>query len=217
MRRQLVSALATVGYRSLHVETSAGTLLRIVGHEPDLIIVDVSHPGIDAVGLTTQLREWTAAPILALTAPGRDRERAEILDAGANDYVVRPFATADLLARVRVWLRQEARARRQAPPQAAPKRSKLQIDRERRTILVDGREIHLTPLECKLLFALAKSRTKTMTEKQLLVAIWGNRPAPQAPYLRAQVRHLRQKIEADPSRPRHLLPGPGGGYRLKMS
>src|ERR1700677_1136384 len=121
MRRLLVSALATVGYRSLHVETTAGTLLRIVGHEPDLILVDVSQPGGDAVGLTTQLREWTSAPILALTAPGYERERADILDAGANDYVVRPFATADLLTRVRVWLRQEERARRQSAPPATPK------------------------------------------------------------------------------------------------
>jgi len=223
MRRLLVSALATVGYRSLHVETTAGTLLRIVGHEPDLILLDVSQPGVDAVGLTTQLREWTSAPILVLTAPGFERERADILDAGANDYVVRPFATADLLARVRVWLRQEERVRRQLPMPATPKTKargrapKLQIDRERRTILVDGREVHLTPLECKLLLALAKSRSKSMTEKQILVAIWGNRPAPDAPYLRAQVRHLRQKIEADPSRPRHLLPAPGGGYRLKLS
>jgi two-component system KDP operon response regulator KdpE len=130
MRRLLVSALATVGYRSLHVETGDGTLLRIVGHEPDLILVDVSQPGVDAVGITTQLREWTSAPILALTAPGRERERAEILDAGANDYVVRPFVTAELLARVRVWLRQEARARGQGPPAPLLKKPvKLQIDR----------------------------------------------------------------------------------------
>src|SRR5580692_201771 len=84
MRRLLVSALATVGYRCLHVETADGTLLRIVGHEPDLILVDVSHAGVDAVGITALLREWTPAPILALTAPGRERERAAILDAGAN-------------------------------------------------------------------------------------------------------------------------------------
>jgi two-component system KDP operon response regulator KdpE len=221
MRRLLVSALATVGYRSLHVETTDGTLLRIVGHEPDLILVDVSQPEVDAVGLTTQLREWTSAPILAIVGEGRERERAEVLDAGANDYVVRPFATADLLARVRVWLRQEARARglRPGPAPSSPpaKPGKLQIDRERRTLLVEGREVHLTPLECKLLLALAKTRSKSMTEKQLLAAVWGTRGTPDAAYLRAQVRHLRQKIEADPSRPRHLLSGPGGGYRLKLT
>jgi two-component system, OmpR family, KDP operon response regulator KdpE len=218
MRRLLVSALATVGYRSLHVETTDGTLLRIVGHEPDLILVDVSQPGVDAVGIIAQLREWTSAPILALVAQGRERERAELLDAGANDYLVRPFVTPDLLSRVRVWLRQEARARRQLAPQPLVKKpGKLHIDRERRTILVDGREVHLTPLECKLLLALAKSRSKSTTEKQLLAAVWGTRGTPDATYLRAQVRHLRQKIEADPSRPRHLVSGPAGGYRLKLS
>jgi two-component system KDP operon response regulator KdpE len=103
------------------------------------------------------------------------------------------------------------------PPPLAKRGTKLQIDRERRTILVDGREVHLTPLECKLLLALAKSRAKSMTEKQLLTAVWGARATPDAPYLRAQVRHLRQKIETDPSRPRHLVSGPGGGYRLKLS
>jgi two-component system KDP operon response regulator KdpE len=204
-----------VGYRSLHVETSADTLVRIVGHEPGLVLVDVSQPNVDAVGLTAQLREWTSAPIVALAARGRERERAQVLDAGANDYIEWPSAIADLLVRVRVWLRQEARVRRQdAPPPQRPTR--LKIHGELRTVVVEGREVHLTPLERDILVALAKSRSKTLTEKQLLAAIWGRGDAPQASYLRAQVRHLRRKIEANPARPRHLLTVPGGGYRLKL-
>jgi len=216
LRRLLVSALATVGYRSLHVETTADTLIRVVGHEPGLVLLDVSQPNVDAVGLTAQLREWTTAPILALAARGREQERAQVLDAGANDYIEWPCAMADLLVRVRVWLRQEARVRRQdaAPPPRRP--TKLKIQGELRTIVVEGREVHLTPLERDILLALAKSRTKTLTEKQLLAAIWRRGHEPQASYLRAQIRHLRQKIETNPARPRHLLTVPGG-YRLKLA
>jgi two-component system KDP operon response regulator KdpE len=216
MRRLLVSALASFGYRSLHVGTVGGPLTRAVGHEPDLVVVDVSHPDVDGVGLTTRLRDWTSAPILALLAHGREKERVELLDAGASDYLVKPFATADLLGRVRVWLRQVGRARKpHIPPQAlAPH---LEIDRERRVLVVDGREVHLTPLECKLLVALERHPGRAMTDRQILDAVWGLNDAPQPQYLRAQVRQLRQKIEGDPGRPRHLLTEPGGGYRLKLS
>jgi two-component system, OmpR family, KDP operon response regulator KdpE len=216
MRRLLVSALASFGYRSLHVGTTGGPLTRAVGHEPDLVVVDVSQPDVDGVTLTRRLRDWTTAPILALLAHGREKERVELLDAGANDYLVKPFATGELLGRVRVWLRQVGRMRRSPGAQMAHG-PRLEIDRERRALVVDGHEVHLTPLECKLLLALARSPGRTMTERQILDAVWGPDEAPQPQYLRAQVRQLRQKIEGDPGRPRHLLAEPGGGYRLKLS
>jgi two-component system KDP operon response regulator KdpE len=215
MRRLLVSALASFGYRSLHVGTQGAHLTRAVGHEPDLVVVDVSQPGVDGVGLTARLRDWTSAPILALLAHGREKERVELLDAGANDYLVKPFATEDLLGRVRVWLRQVGRGRKPHIPLHESAR-RLEIDGERRALLVDGREVHLTPLECKLLQTLARSPGRAMTERQILDAVWGLEDAPQPQYLRAQVRQLRQKIEGDPDRPRHLLNEPGGGYRLKL-
>jgi two-component system KDP operon response regulator KdpE len=216
MRRMLVSALASFGYRSIHVGTKGEPLTRAVGHEPDLVVVDVSQPEVDGVGLTSRLRDWTSAPILALLAHGREKERIELLDAGANDYLVKPFDTEDLLGRVRVWLRQVGRGRSaHVLSQAGVPR--LEIDRERRSILVDGREVHLTPLECKLLLALARHPGRAMTDRQILDAVWGSEDAPQPQYLRAQVRQLRQKIEGDPGRPRHLLTEPGGGYRLKLS
>jgi two-component system KDP operon response regulator KdpE len=215
MRRMLVSALASFGYRSLHVGTRGGPLTRAVGHEPDLVVVDVSHPEVDGVGLTSRLRAWTSAPILALLGHGREKERIEVLDAGANDYLVKPFATGDLLGRVRVWLRQVGRTRMTHVPTGAIA-SHLVIDREKRSLLVDGREVHLTPLECKLLLALARSPGLAMTDRQILDAVWGPDDSPPPQYLRAQVRQLRQKIEGDPTRPRHLLAEPGGGYRLKL-
>ena len=214
MRRLLVSALASFGYRSLHVGTKGGLLTRAVAHEPDLVVVDVGQAEVDGVGLTARLRDWTSAPILALLAHGREKERVELLDAGANDYLVKPFATEDLLGRVRVWLRQVGRLRKpHVPLQGGARR--LEIDGERRVLLVDGREVHLTPLECKLLLVLARNPGRAMTDRQILDAVWGD-DAPQPQYLRAQVRQLRQKIEGNPDRPRHLLTESGGGYRLKL-
>ena len=212
MRRRLASALASFGYRSLHVGTMGAPLTRGGGHQPDLVIVDVSQP--DGVGLTARLRDWTSAPILALLAHGREKERVELLDAGASDYLVKPFATEDLLGRVRVLLRVGRVRKPHVPPYAiAPG---LEIDVERRVLVVDGREVHLTPLERKLLVALARNPGRTMTNRQILDAVWGSNDAPQPQYLCAQLRQLRQKIEADPRRPRHLLTEPGGGHRLKL-
>ncbi|HTB76636.1 MAG TPA: response regulator transcription factor [Polyangiaceae bacterium] len=214
MRRLLVSALASFGYRSLHVGTKGGLLTRAVAHEPDLVVVDVGQAEVDGVGLTARLRDWTSAPILALLAHGREKERVELLDAGANDYLVKPFATEDLLGRVRVWLRQVGRVRKPHIPLQGGGRH-LEIDGERRVLLVDGREVHLTPLECKLLLVLARHPGRAMTDRQILEAVWGD-DAPQPQYLRAQVRQLRQKIEGNPDRPQHLLTESGGGYRLKL-
>jgi two-component system KDP operon response regulator KdpE len=214
MRRMLATALASFGFRSLHVGINGGPFTRAGGHQPDLVIVDVGQPGVDGVGVTTRLREWTSAPILTLLAHGREEERAELLDAGASDYLVKPFTTEDLLGRVRVWLRVgRVRKPRVSPYAIAPG---LEIDIERRVLVVDGREVHLTPLERKLLVALARNPGRTMTNRQILDAVWGSNDAPQPQYLCAQLRQLRQKMEADPRRPRHLLTEPGGGHRLKL-
>jgi two-component system, OmpR family, KDP operon response regulator KdpE len=216
MRRRLVSALASHGFRSLQAGTRVGTLTRAVGHEPDLVLLDVGQPGVDGVGLMARLRDWTAAPILALVDQVREPERTALLEAGANDYLVKPFATRDLLARIRVWLGQVTRARQQRSPREFGVAG-LQIDPERRSILVDGREVHITPLECRLLMALARTPGRVMTEKQIIAAVWGPGAAPQGNYLRAHIRQLRQKIEREPAQPRHLLTEVGGGYRLKLS
>ena len=188
----------------------------VVGHEPDVVVVDVGHPDVDAVlGDGAGTRVVTAAPIVARArADEREEERAAVLDAGANDYLIKPFAAADLLARVRVWLKQAARLKRTRVPGDAPP-SRLRIDAERRCLIVEGREVHITPLEYRLLDALAGSRA-AMTEDQLLRAAWVAGARPPVQYLRAHVRHLRQKMESDPMRPRHLVSEAGGRYRLKL-
>jgi two-component system KDP operon response regulator KdpE len=215
MRRFLVSTLASSGFRSLHMGTYVPELTPIAQNDPDLVLLDVGGAGVDGLTLTARLREWTTAPILVLLEGVRGRQRVELLDAGANDYVVKPFGASDLLARIRVWLRQSARASR-APATHAPSAARLRIDRERQSVFVDGREVHLTPTECALLLALSHSRG-AMTESQVVAAVWGSREASQAHQLvRAHVRQLRNKLERDPARPRHLVTDAAGSYRLRL-
>ena len=212
--RLLAFTVASHGFRTLHAGTRTRALTQAVGQAPDLVLLDVSNAS-DGVGMATRLREWTAAPILVLLSRTKDSERAAVLDAGANDYLEKPFATVDLLARIRVWLRQVARVRGDGVPHD-PGLEALRIDRDRRTLYVEGREVHITPLECKLLLTLAHRPGKSMTEEQILIAVWGVGSATRLQYLRAQVRQLRQKLERDPARPRFLVTEPRGAYRLKL-
>jgi two-component system KDP operon response regulator KdpE len=212
--KSMMSTLASHGFRTLRAGTKASALTRAVGYEPDFVLLDVQAVWGDAVGVTGRLRDWTSAPIVALLPKESAGEGAALLDAGANDYIVRPFRTSDLLARMRVWLKQSTRLRTQGLPGDA---DRFRIDAERRVLIIEGREVHLTPLECKLLLALARSPGKVMTQPQLLAAVWGADGPSRGQYLRTHLRQLRQKIERDPDSPRHLVNETGGGYRLKLS
>jgi two-component system, OmpR family, KDP operon response regulator KdpE len=214
MRRVLVSTLAAHGFRSLHAGTAARMLARAVAHDPDLILLDIAQGGMDAVAFTAGLRERTAAPILVMLVQPGEQERAAVLDAGANDYVVKPFRTGDLFARMRVWLRHDSRVR-SARAMSEP-RLRFKLDRERRSLYVEGREVHITPLEYKMLSALAREPGRILTEEQMVAAVWGRESFPQPQSLRAHVRQLRHKLERDPSRPRYLVTESAGGYRLRL-
>ena len=215
MRRSLVSTLAVNGLRSLHVGTRVGMLARALAHEPDLILLDVGQAEIDAVGLTVRLRERTAAPIIVVLTDGGEADRAAVLEAGANDFIVKPFGTGDLLARISVWLRQATRARRSGGPFEPPP-DRLRLDRDRKCLFVEGRQVHVTPLEYKVLAALSRSPGCAMSEDKVIAAVWGPGAHPQKQYLRTHMRQLRQKIERDPAHPRYLV-AEAGGYRLKLS
>lgn len=212
--RSLVSMLAMNGFRSLRAGLGGG-LGRALSHAPDLILFDASQHGIDGVGVTARLREESAVPILVILVQD-EAQRGAILDAGANDFLERPFGPADLVSRMRVWLRQATQSRR-AKSAAEPSRDRLRLDRERRALFVEGREVHITPLECKLVTVLAQSAMRPLSEERILHAVWGPDASPPVHYLRTLVRQLRQKIERDPSRPVHLVNHPGSGYRLKLS
>jgi two-component system, OmpR family, KDP operon response regulator KdpE len=211
--RSLVSMLAMNGFRSLRAGLGGG-LARALSHGPDLILFDASPHGIDGVGVTARLREESTVPILVILVHD-EPERSAMLDAGANDYVERPFGPADLVSRMRVWLRQATQSRR--AKSAEPGRDRLRLDRERRALFVEGREVHITPLECKLVTVLAQSTMRPLSEERILHAVWGPDASPPVHYLRTLVRQLRQKIERDPARPMHLVNHPGSGYRLKLS
>ena len=213
--RSVASNLVGFGFRAEQASPRVSALIRAVGHEPDIVVLDAVHLGADAVRLTARIRDWTATPIVAIVEASRPSQRGALLDAGANDYIVRPFAWTDLAGRLRVWLRQKGRmhAQRFALHLAS---ERLRIDRDRRTIIVEGREVHITPLECKLLLILAHNPGRAMTEDQILAAVWGPKASIRAQYLRAYVRHLRLKLEKDPTRPKYLVSDAGGGYRLNL-
>jgi two-component system, OmpR family, KDP operon response regulator KdpE len=214
VRRVLVSALASHGFRSLHMGTRAPALAQSLRHDPDLVLLDVGGAGKDSLSLTMDLRGRTSVPILVLLDSSREREPVELLDAGANDYFVKPVNGGALLARMRVWLRQTARMPRTRPGMGG---DRLRIDGERRLVVVEGREVHLTRTECAVLGTLAQSRGRPVTEEQMIEAVWGPKAAPQAKqHLRSHIRQLRHKIEKDPIRPRHLVNDAGGGYRLTL-
>jgi two-component system KDP operon response regulator KdpE len=213
--QSLVSTLASQGFRTLSAGARASALTRAVEHGPDLVLLDLAAPGVEGADLATRLREGTGAPIVVLLDRAREHEKGMVLDAGANDYILRPFSAVDLLARIRIWLRETVRSRSShSIPEARADR--IRIDRDRRSLFVEGREVHITPIECKLLLTLARGQGKAMTEDQILSALWGP-GSTRTKYLRTQVRQLRLKIERDPARPRHLLSEMGGGYRLKLS
>jgi two-component system KDP operon response regulator KdpE len=214
IRRVLVSALASDGFRSLHLDTHTPALAHALHHDPDLVLLDVGRERNEGLNLTMGLRERTSVPILVLLDASREREPVELLDAGANDYFVKPVNTTALLTRIRVWLRQTARRPR---TRAGAGGDRLRIDRERHLVLVEGREVHLTRTEGSVLDALARTRGRPVTEEQIIQAVWGSNPSPQAKqHLRAHIRQLRHKIEKEPLRPRHLVADSGGGYRLTL-
>jgi|CZKU01.1.fsa_nt_gi two-component system KDP operon response regulator KdpE len=218
VRRFLVSTLATNGFRSLHVGTRAGMLARAVAHEPDLVLISVGLRAVDVAGLTSRLRARTPAPILAVLTEWAEGDRRAIIEAGADDYVVKPFWTADLLERMRFWLQQAPRARRMESPSSLPA-GRFRLDRERQRLFVEGRQVHVTPLECRLLAALSASRGGALSEDQVVAAVWGPGGGghSQKQYLRAHMKRLREKLERDPAHPRFLVIDTGGRYRLKPS
>jgi two-component system KDP operon response regulator KdpE len=212
-RHSLVSILASHGFRTLHAGRRASALTGAEEHEPDLVLLDAS--AVDGVGLATALRDRVSGPILVLLSREREREKGALLDAGANDCVLKPFSTSELLARMHVWLRETARGHA-LRVQGDACSSRIRIDHDRLSLFVEGREVHLTPLEWKLLLLLARTPGRTISEGEVLAALWGPGSSTRARHLRAHARQLREKMERDPTRPRHLVNDLAGGYRLAL-
>jgi two-component system KDP operon response regulator KdpE len=214
MRRFLRSALEGHGYRVVEVGTAREGLAQAAGRNPDVILLDLGLPDGDGLDVTRRLREWAATPIIVLSARGFEHDKIRALDAGADDYLTKPFGIGELLARIRVALRHAA-----TPPGelADPvfTQGALTVDLARRQVFVGGSEVHLTPTEYRLLTLLVRHAGKVITQRQALKEVWGPNYASQTHYLRVYMAQLRHKLERDPARPRLLLTEPGIGYRLK--
>lgn len=213
IRRFLRLSLAGEGYRVIEAGTAAEGLAAIVGQRPDVVILDLGLPDRDGLDLTREVREWSSVPIVVLSAREKENDKVAALEAGADDYLTKPFGIGELVARLRVALRHAALAEVPAG-EAVFTAGDLRVDLARRLVSVGEREVRLTPIEYKLLAVLVKHAGKVLTHRQLLHEVWGPEYGDENHYVRVYVAQLRRKIEADPARPRYLRTEAGVGYRL---
>ena len=207
----VAASLSASGWRPVTATTAAQALEEVHERQPNLVIVDLGLPDLDGVELIARLRGRAATPILVLSARIHEAQKIAALDAGADDYLTKPFGVGELLARVRAMLRRAA-----ASPEPAPvvRTGGLVLDRNAHEVRLDGVPVHLSPLEYRLLERLARVHGKVVTHRQLLADVWGTDQVDQLHYLRIYMGHLRAKIEANPAEPRYLLTELGVGYRL---
>ncbi len=213
MRRFLRAALESHGFRFLEAVTAQEGTALVTSHNPDVILMDLGLPDLDGLELTRRLRDWSATPIIVISARGREEDKVRALDAGADDYLTKPFGTGELLARIRVALRHQEGAT-DTKSGAVFETPLWRLDQGRREVSVQGTIVHLTPLEYKLLVILVRHAGKVLTHHLLLKEVWGNASA-QPHYLRVYMAQLRHKLEEDPARPRYFITEPGVGYRLR--
>lgn len=214
MRRFLRASLTSHGFRLVEAENGGEAMALATSHNPEIILLDLGLPDCDGIDLTRRIREWTRVPIIVISARGREADKVEALDAGADDYVTKPFGVNELLARMRVALRHAQQSGGSADNPVI-EMGRLRIDLARRKVALLGRELHLTPTEYRLLILLARNAGKVLTHRQILKEVWGPTHAAETHYLRVYMAQLRRKVENDPARPRLLTTEPGVGYRMR--
>ncbi|HTY07064.1 MAG TPA: response regulator [Gemmatimonadales bacterium] len=214
MRRFLRTALEQHGYRPVEAGTAREGLMQASGRNPDLILLDLGLPDGDGIDVARQIRARARTPIIVLSARGREPDKVAALDAGADDYLTKPFGIEELLARLRVALRHAAR------PEGANETvcafGDVRVDLEKREVRRGRDAVHVTPTEYRILATLARHAGRVLTHRQLVREVWGAHAGDQTPSLRVHLNELRHKLERDPARPRYLTTEIGVGYRLRV-
>lgn len=213
--RFLRASLAGHAIHLIDAPTGAAGLIEASTRVPDLILLDLGLPDMDGVEVCRRLRDWTTIPIIILSARGQERDKIEALDAGADDYLTKPFGIGELLARIRVALRHAQRGPGGEEPVVIA--GKLKVDLAARRVERSDQEVHLTPTEFKLLAELVKCADRVVTQRQLLKAVWGPGSVEHTHYLRVYMANLRHKLEDEPARPQHLMTEAGVGYRFRTT
>ncbi len=211
--RRFLNASLSGQYTVLEAATGEETLAVTVSGRPDVIILDLGLPDVDGVEVTRRLREWTQIPIIVVSVRDREEDKIAALDAGADDYLTKPFSAGELMARLRVALRHTALPESEPVYQAGT----LMVDLPRREVKVGGKPVTLTPTEYDILRILIQHAGKVLTHQQLVKAVWGTSYEADAHLLRVNISNLRRKIETDPTRPQSIVTEPGVGYRLKAN
>lgn len=214
IRRFLRTTLGSEGYVLLEADTGETALREASSSPPDLVLLDLGLPDMDGLEIIRALREWTAVPIIIISARGQEADKVAGLDAGADDYLTKPFGVSELMARIRVAMRHTSRTEEESPIFES---GSLKVDLGCRQVFVGKEEVRLTPIEFKLMAVMVKHAGKVLTHRQLLKEVWGPGCAEDINYLRVFMHQLRRKIESDSANPKHLITEAGVGYRLRRS
>jgi len=215
MRRFLRITLQGHGYQLIESATGQDGLIQVATRNPDVVLLDLGLPDIDGLEVAKRLRQWSQVPLIVISAREQEDDKIRALDSGADDYLTKPFGAGELLARIRVALRHVA-VQHAGTEEPVFVLDKLKVDLANRQVFLNDTEIHLTPIEYRLLAILIKHAGKVITHSQLLREVWGVAYADQNHYLRIYMGQLRHKLEADPARPRFFINEPGIGYRLRL-
>ncbi|RJP50534.1 MAG: response regulator [Anaerolineaceae bacterium] len=212
IRRYLRAALGAQGFIVYEAATGEDAVQAVIANRPEIIILDLGLPDIDGIEVTRRLREWSQTPIIILSVREAESDKIAALDAGADDYLTKPFGTGELMARMRVVMRRLA----SKPDEPMLQVGELQMDISRRIVVVNENQISLTPTEYDILRLLMQNAGKVLTHRQLLKQVWGTAYENEMHILRVNISNLRRKIETDPARPHYITTESGVGYRLKM-
>lgn len=214
IRRFVRLALEDEGWQVFEADTAKRGLIEAASRQPDAVVLDLGLPDADGKSVIAELRSWSGLPILVLSAREREEEKVAVLDAGADDYLTKPFGVPELLARLRVLLRRSQQGQAAGKPSSRVQFGAVTIDLATHDVVRAGEAVHLTPIEFRLLAALIAGQGKVLTHRQLLLQVWGPEYLDRPHYLRVHMANLRQKVEADAAQPQHLITELQVGYRL---